>query len=164
MNKKEKTCIDKRLEEEVTKICNDYKQNRDSLISILEEIQTKYGYIPKEAQLIVSEYLGIAFAEVYGVVTFYSRFTLIPKGKYDVSICMGTACFVKGANELLKAAKTKLKISEGQTSEDQKFSLESMRCVGACGLAPVFTINGKVYGNATVKKLNEVLDDLIKNG
>ena len=163
MEEKKKTCCEKKLEE-VLEICNEYKQNRDSLISILEEIQTKYGYIPKEAQIVVADYLNIAFAEVYGVVTFYSRFTLIPKGKYDVSICMGTACFVKGSKELLEAAKKKLGISEGETSKDQKFSLESMRCVGACGLAPVFTINGKVYGNASVKQLNEVLDDLIKNG
>ena len=110
------------------------------------------------AQLEISDYLKIALAEVYGVITFYSRFTLVPKGKYNISICLGTACFVKGSREILERAKAKLGIEEGQTTADGKFSLDTTRCVGACGLAPVFTINDEVYGKATVKKLDEVLD------
>ena len=157
-------CTEKRGREETLEICEKYTDDKDNLIAILNEVQVKYGYVPKVAQLTIAEYLHIPLAQVYGVITFYSRFTLEPKGKYDVSVCLGTACFVKGSNELLEAAKTKLGIEEGQTTKDMKFSLESMRCVGACGLAPVFTINGKVYGNATVKKLNEVLDNLIKEG
>lgn len=98
-------------------------------------------------------------AEVYGVITFYSRFTLVPKGQYNVSVCLGTACFVKGSKEILERAKSKLGIEEGQTTSDGKFSLDTTRCVGACGLAPVFTINDEVYGKATVKKLDEVLDE-----
>ena len=102
-------------------------------------------------------------AEIYGVITFYSRFSLKPKGKYNVSICLGTACFVKGANEILESAKEKLGIGEGETTSDGKFSLDTTRCVGACGLAPVFTINDEVYGNSTVKKFNEVIDEYIKS-
>jgi len=157
-------CTDKRGRKETLEICEQYTDDKDNLIAILNEVQVKYGYIPQISQVTIAEYLHIPLAQVYGVITFYSRFTLEPKGKYDVSVCLGTACFVKGSNELLEAAKTKLGIDEGQTTKDMKFSLESMRCVGACGLAPVFTINGKVYGNATVKKLNEVLDNLIKEG
>ena len=123
-----------------------------------------YGYVPNTAQKTVAEYLNIPLADVYGVVTFYSRFTTVPKGKYDISVCMGTACFVKGSQSILERAKEKLGIDEGQTTEDQLFSLETMRCVGACGLAPVFTVNNKVYGKATVKKLDEVIDELRANG
>lgn len=159
---KERNCADERARKETLEIAEKYTHDKDNLIAILNEVQVKYGYIPKESQLTIAEYLDMPLAEVYGVITFYSRFTLIPKGKYNVSICMGTACFVKGAKELVERAKEKLGIEEGQTSEDGKFSLETMRCVGACGLAPVFTINDEVYGKATVKKLDEVLDNLMK--
>ena len=101
-------------------------------------------------------------AEIYGVITFYSRFTLEPKGKYNISVCLGTACFVKGSQALLDRLKERLKIDEGQTTPDGKFSIDATRCVGACGLAPVFTINNEVYGKATVKKLDEVLDEYMK--
>ena len=101
-------------------------------------------------------------AEIYGVITFYSRFTLEPKGKYNISVCLGTACFVKGSQALLDRLKERLKIEEGQTTPDGKFSIDATRCVGACGLAPVFTINNEVYGKATVKKLDEVLDEYMK--
>ena len=152
-------CAEKRLKEEVGEILKKYTSEKDNLIAILNEVQEKYGYVPKQAQIEISNYLDIPLAEVYGVITFYSRFTLIPKGKYNVSICLGTACFVKGAAELLERAKVKLGIEEGKTTQDGKFSLDTMRCVGACGLAPVFTINNEVYGKATVKKLDEVLDE-----
>lgn len=151
-------CADKKLKQEVQEILDQYTKAKENLIPILNEVQEKYGYIPKFAQLQISEYLNLALAEVYGVITFYSRFTLVPKGKYNVSICLGTACFVKGSRELLERAKAKLGIEEGQTTKDGKFSLDTTRCVGACGLAPVFTINDEVYGKATVKKLDEVLD------
>ena len=151
-------CITKRLKEETKDILSKHKRLKDNLIVILEEIQSKYGYIPKVCQEEVSEYLNISLAEIYGVITFYSRFTLEPKGKYNVSICLGTACFVKGSKELLAAAEKKLGISEGQTTKDGMFSLDSTRCLGACGLAPVLTVNNEVYGRVTVKKLNEILD------
>ena len=151
-------CTDERIKKEVDEILNEFTHDKENLITILNEVQIKYGYIPKVAQIEIANYLNLALAEVYGVITFYSRFTLVPKGKYNVSICLGTACFVKGSREILERAKAKLGIEEGQTTADGKFSLDTTRCVGACGLAPVFTINDEVYGKATVKKLDEVLD------
>lgn len=162
-NSKCTNCVDKRIKKEMTDILEKYSNDKDNLIQILNEVQEKYGYIPKTAQLEIANYLNIALAEVYGVITFYSRFTLEPKGKYNVSICLGTACFVKGADDLLQRAKEKLGLEEGKTTEDGKFSLDTTRCVGACGLAPVFTINNEVYGKATVKKIDEVLDEYIKS-
>ena len=135
---------------------------KSNLIQILNEVQEKYGYIPKQSQIEISNYLSIPMAEIYGVITFYSRFTLEPKGKYNISVCLGTACFVKGSQALLDRLKERLKIDEGQTTPDGKFSIDATRCVGACGLAPVFTINNEVYGKATVKKLDEVLDEYMK--
>ena len=151
-------CADEKIKKEVDEILNQFTHDKENLITILNEVQMKYGYIPKIAQMEIADYLDIALAEVYGVITFYSRFTLVPKGKYNVSICLGTACFVKGSREILERAKAKLGIEEGQTTADGKFSLDTTRCVGACGLAPVFTVNDEVYGKATVKKLDEVLD------
>ena len=151
-------CAEERVKQEVKEILNQFTQDKQNLIVILNEVQEKYGYIPKVAQLEIANYLNIALAEVYGVITFYSRFTLVPKGKYNISVCLGTACFVKGSREILERAKAKLGIEEGQTTKDGKFSLDTTRCVGACGLAPVFTVNDEVYGKATVKKLDEVID------
>ena len=127
----------------------------------LEEIQEKFGYIPLEAQKEVSEFLKIPMAEIYGVITFYSRFTLKPKGKYAISVCLGTACFVKGSQKIMDRLKDRLKIESGETTKDGLFSIDETRCVGACGLAPVFTVNGEVYGKATVQKLDQVLDELV---
>lgn len=155
-------CTEKRLKQETEEMLSKYEKKEDNLIKILEEIQVKYGYIPKICAYKVSTYLEIPLAQIYGVITFYSRFTLKPKGKYNISVCLGTACFVKGSKEILEAAKEKLGIEEGQTTEDGKFSIDNTRCVGACGLAPVFTINEEVYGKATVKKMNEILDEYLK--
>ena len=155
-------CIEKRLKEETIEIAEKYTQDKENLIPILNEIQEKYGYIPKTSQLEISNYLNMPMAEIFGVITFYSRFTLEPKGKYTISVCLGTACFVKGSGRLLDRLKDRLKIDEGKTTEDGKFSIDTTRCVGACGIAPVFTVNNEVYGHATVKKLDEVLDKLEK--
>lgn len=157
-NTKNINCTEEKIKKEINEILEKYTQTKDNLITILNEVQVKYGYIPKVAQIEISNYLNITLAEIYGVITFYSRFTLVPKGKYNVSVCLGTACFVKGSREILERAKAKLGIEEGQTTQDGKFSLDTTRCVGACGLAPVFTINDEVYGKATVKKIDEVLD------
>lgn len=162
-NNEKLNCSDEMVKKEVYEILSVFKQDKQNLITILNEVQEKYGYIPKIAQSEISEYLGIPLAEVYGVITFYSRFTLVPKGKYNISICLGTACFVKGSKEILERAKQRLGIEEGKTTEDGMFSLDTTRCVGACGLAPVFTVNNEVYGKATVKKLDEVLDELMKS-
>ena len=149
-------------DEYMEKLLKQYKPEKDNLIQILNSVQEHYGYIPERAQREISEYLNMSMAEVYGVVTFYSRFTLKPKGKYNIAICMGTACFVKGSEKIMDRAKERLKIEPGETSEDGMFSIEETRCVGACGLAPVFTVNGEVYGSATVQKLDQVIDGILK--
>ena len=153
-------CIEKKIKEEMKEILEVYKVDKENLIPILNDVQEKYGYIPKLAQLEISNYLGVPMAEIYGVITFYARFTLEPKGKYNISVCLGTACFVKGSQAILDRLKERLKLEEGKTSEDGKFSIDTTRCVGACGIAPVFTVNDEVYGHATVKKLDEVIDEL----
>lgn len=145
-------------DETIEKILSTYSQDKSNLIQILNEVQETYGYIPELVQLEISKYLNMPMAEIYGVATFYSRFTLKPKGKYNVSVCLGTACFVKGSEKVLEKLKEILKIDIGQTTKDGKFSIEATRCVGACSLAPVFTINGEVYGKATP----EMLEDTIK--
>lgn len=155
----EKSC--KQRDEKIETILNKYSHEKDNLIQILNEVQEKYGYIPKEVQERISEYLEMPMADIYGVITFYSRFTLKPKGKYNISVCLGTACFVKGSEKILERAKERLKIEVGDTTEDGQFSLVETRCVGACGLAPVFMINEEVYGKATVKTLDEALDNLM---
>ena len=144
-------------DEKLEEILNKYEKNKSNLIQILNEVQEYYGYIPEKAQLTISNYLGMEMAEVYGVITFYSRFTLKPKGKYNIAVCLGTACFVKGSEKLLDTAKETLKIKEGETTEDGKFSLEATRCIGACGLAPVFTVNEEVYGKATPELMKKVI-------
>lgn len=151
-------CNNGNKDEKMQEILSKYKQDKSNLIQILNEVQVYYGYVPESAQLAISEYLSIPMAEIYGVITFYSRFTLKPKGKYHIAVCLGTACFVKGSEKVLDRAKERLKIDVGETTPDGKFSLEATRCVGACGLAPVFTVNNEVYGKATVKMLDEVLD------
>ena len=155
-------CIENKIKEEMKEILEQYKVDKENLIPILNDVQVKYGYIPKIAQLEISNYLDIPMAEIYGVITFYSRFTLEPKGEYNISVCLGTACFVKGSQSILDRLKDRLKIEEGKTTADGKFSIDTTRCVGACGIAPVFTVNNEVYGHATVKKLDEVLDELEK--
>lgn len=160
-NKCECGCNNK--DEFLEKIFSEYKPIKDNLIQILNEVQDHYGYIPIHAQTAISEFLNMPMAEIYGVITFYSRFTLKPKGKYNIAVCLGTACFVKGSQKIMDRLKEKLQIEAGETTPDGKFSIEETRCVGACGLAPVFTVNGEVYGKATVQKLDQVLEELNKN-
>ena len=127
-------------------ICDKYKNEETPLMMILSDIQNEYGYIPLEVQELVSEKTGLSVAEIYGVVTFYSFFTLKPKGKYIIGCCLGTACYVKGGEEILHNFQRQLGLEIGECTEDGMFSLEPCRCVGACGLAPVVMINDKVYG------------------
>lgn len=152
-------CGNSEKDKELQEILETYTNDKSNLIQILNEVQEKYGYIPEFAQKEVSEYLGLTMAEVYGVITFYARFTLKPKGKYNVAVCLGTACFVKGSEKILDRLKQKLGIDVGETTKDGKFSIEATRCIGACGLAPVFTVNGEVYGKATPELLDKVIDE-----
>ena len=158
-NEKCKNCMEEKTVKELEQILSKYTNDKSNLIQILNEVQEKFGYVPTIAQEEIAKYLGIEVAEVYGVVTFYSRFTLKPKGKYAISVCMGTACFVKGGEQILERVKQKLGIEEGQTTEDGKFSIDATRCIGACGLAPVFTVNEEVYGKATPQKVDEVIKE-----
>lgn len=151
-------CKDERIE----KILSKYDKNKSNLIQILNEVQETYGYIPENVQLEISKYLRMEMAEIYGVITFYARFTLKPKGKYNIAVCLGTACFVKGSERVLERVKQKLGIDVGQTTPDGKFSIEATRCIGACGLAPVFTVNDEVYGKATPELVDKVLDEYMK--
>lgn len=151
------SCGNNPKDEEMNSILEKYSKDKSNLIQILNEVQENYGYIPKYSQISISEYLDIPLAEIYGVITFYARFTLKPKGKYNIAVCLGTACFVKGSEKVLDKAKEILKIDVGETTEDGKFSLEATRCIGACGLAPVFTVNEEVYGKATPELMEKAI-------
>ena len=151
-------CEDKFLKE----LFSEFKPEKDNLIQMLNEVQEHYGYVPMYVQEELSKFLKMPMAEIYGVVTFYSRFSLEPQGKYKISVCLGTACFVKGSQKIMDRLVERLKIEPGQTTDDRLFTIDQTRCVGACGLAPVFTVNGEVYGKATVQQLDKVLDELLE--
>ena len=132
---------------------------------ILSDIQNEYGYIPLEVQQIVSEKTGIPVADIYGVVTFYSFFSLDPKGKYVIGCCLGTACYVKGAQQIIDKFSEILGIKPGETTGDGLFTIDALRCIGACGIAPAVTINGKVYPKMTVDAVAGVVNEyLAKEG
>lgn len=145
-------------EEKILQLIKDCKYDKSQLMRILNETQNLYGYIPMKAQKIISEQLGIPMAEIYGVITFYSRFSLEPKGKYNIAVCLGTACYVKGSQSVLDKVKEILGIDVGQVTPDGKFSLEATRCIGACGLAPVMTVNEEVYGKLDPSKVKDILE------
>ena len=136
----------KEQEAQLMKVIAEHKGTDGALIPVLHEAQDIYGYLPIEVQKMISEGLDIPLAEIYGVVTFYAQFSLKPKGEYRISVCLGTACYVKGSDKLLDKLKEELHLEVGDCTPDGKFSLEACRCIGACGLAPVFTINDDVYG------------------
>ena len=133
-----------------------------ALIEVLHKAQGLFGYLPQEVQAFVAEKLNIPVSKVYGVVTFYSYFTIEPRGEYVINVCMGTACFVRGAGDVLKEFEKKLNVKTGETTSDGKFTVGSLRCVGACGLAPVVTINDKVYGHVTVDQVDQILAEYAK--
>ena len=126
---------------------------------ILSDVQKEYGYIPLEVQELISEKTGISVAEIYGVVTFYSFFSLTPKGKYVIGVCLGTACYVKGAQQIVDKFSEILGIKAGETTPDGMFTLDALRCIGACGIAPAVTINGKVYPKLTVDAVPGVVKE-----
>ena len=133
------------------------KSQPGALMPVLQKAQEIYGYLPVEVQSMVADGLGISLSEVYGVATFYSQFSLNPKGIYQISICLGTACYVKGADKILEALESRLGIKCGECTPDGVFSLDSCRCVGACGLAPVMMINDDVYGRMTEDQIYDIL-------
>ena len=141
----------------IREICDRYKDEKTPLMMILSDIQNEYGYIPLEVQEVVSEKTGISVAEIYGVVTFYSFFSLKPKGKYVIGCCLGTACYVKGAQQVIDKFSEVLGIKPGETSEDGLFTLDALRCIGACGIAPAVSINGKVYPKVSVNQVHDIV-------
>ena len=147
----------KEQEEKLLAVIDRLKDQPGALMPICQQAQLIYGYLPEEVQKMIAEGLGISMAEVYGVVTFYSQFALNPKGKYAVSVCLGTACYVKGSGDIFNCLQEKLGIQGGQCTKDRRFSLDACRCVGACGLAPVMTVNDDVYGRMTVDQIDSVL-------
>lgn len=148
--------IDER-EQKLQEIIKKYKDTKGALIPVLHEAQEVYGYLPLSVQKKIAEGLDVPLSEVYGVVTFYTQFSLNPKGKYKVQLCMGTACYVKGANLILDKLKEKLGIDVGECTEDGKFSLDACRCIGACGLAPVMMINDDVYGRLVPEDIEGII-------
>jgi len=148
----------KEQEEELLIVINELKHEKGSLIPILQKAQIIYGYLPIEVQKIVSDELDVPLEKIYGVVTFYSFFTLYPKGKNAISVCLGTACYVKGSGEIFNSISEILGIKSGECTADGNFSLDACRCVGACGLAPVMIINDDVYGNLKSEDLYDILE------
>jgi len=143
-------------------ICTSFNNEAGELINVLHKTQTMFGYLPAEVQEIIAKGLNVSTAHVYGVVTFYSFFTMIPKGEHPISVCTGTACYVRGAEKVLEEFKRELKIAVGETSGDGKFSLSCLRCVGACGLAPVVLIGEKVYGRVSPDGVKAILAEYNK--
>jgi NADH-quinone oxidoreductase subunit E/NADP-reducing hydrogenase subunit HndA len=140
-------------------ICDSFGNQEGELINVLHKCQETFGYLPAEVQEVISEKMEIPAAKVYGVVTFYSFFTMIPKGKYPISICTGTACYVRGAETVLAEFKKELDIEVGETSEDGNFSLSCLRCVGACGLAPVVLVGDKTYGRVAPDDVKGIIEE-----
>jgi NADH-quinone oxidoreductase subunit E/NADP-reducing hydrogenase subunit HndA len=145
--------------QELRDLCKKFNNDPGELINVLHGAQGMFGYLPAEIQEIVAEEMNVSVAHVYGVVTFYSFFSMLPKGKHPISICMGTACYVRGAEKVLDEFKRRLDVKVGETTPDGKFSLSCLRCVGACGLAPVVTIGERVYGRVSPEDIKGILDE-----
>lgn len=146
----------------IKNICNKYKDEPSPLMLVLSETQKEYGYIPLEVQEIISEELNIPVSDIYGVVTFYSFFSLTPKGRYVIGVCLGTACYVKGGQNIIDKFSELLKIKPGQTTDDGLFTLDALRCIGACGIAPAISINGKVYPKVTLSQVPTIIEEYRK--
>ena len=151
--------IQEKAYKKIVEICNNYKNEPTPLMPILSAIQNEFGYIPLDVQEIVSREIGIPVAEIYGVVTFYSFFSLKPKGKYVIGVCLGTACYVKGSQQVLDKFAELLHIKPGETSADGLFTLSVLRCIGACALAPAISINGKVYPKVTAPDVDKIVKE-----
>ncbi len=151
----------KEQEEQLLAVIAKHKDQDGPLMPVLQEAQEIYGYLPIEVQKIISEGLDIPLEKIYGVVTFYAQFSLAPKGRYKIAVCLGTACYVKGSGDIINKIKEIIGIDVGECTSDGKFSLEATRCIGACGLAPVLTINDDVYGRLVVGDVADVLKKYI---
>lgn len=144
-------------EKKLLDVIADSKNVKGALMSVMQKAQDIYGYLPIEVQTIIAREMGVPLQEVYGVATFYAQFSLYPKGEYKISVCLGTACYVKGSGSIYDKLKERLGIGDGECTPDGKFSLEACRCIGACGLAPVLTVNEEVFGRLTVDDVDGIL-------
>lgn len=144
--------------DELEEFIDGMETTKGALIAILHKAQNIFGYLPRDVQLFVARKLGIPGAEVYGVVSFYSYFTTKPRGKHTISVCMGTACFVRGADKIIERLKEKLGVESNEITEDGLFTLKDVRCIGACGLAPVVMVDDKVFGRVKEHELEEIID------
>ncbi len=149
----------KEQEEQLLKVINQFRDDKGCLMPIMQEAQNIYGYLPIEVQTMISDALGVPLEKVYGVSTFYSQFSLTPKGKHTVSVCLGTACYVKGSGDIYNKLMEVLGIVGGECTPDGLFSLEACRCVGACGLAPVMIVDDDVHGRVTVDDVEKIIDN-----
>ncbi|MEE5993000.1 MAG: NAD(P)H-dependent oxidoreductase subunit E [Oscillospiraceae bacterium] len=143
--------------EKLMAVIAEHKNQQGALMPVLQQAQDIYGYLPIEVQKMISDEMEIPMEKIYGVVTFYAQFSLFPKGKYNISVCLGTACYVKGSGDIYDKLQEVLQIGGGECTADGKFSLEACRCIGACGLAPVLTVNEDVYGRLTVDDVKDIL-------
>lgn len=143
--------------DELSRYIDALEDKKGSLIHVLHKSQEIFGYLPREVQLFVARKLGVSGAEVFGVVSFYSYFTTTPQGKHVVSVCMGTACFVRGSDKVLDKIKTKFGVGTGETTKDMQFTLKDVRCLGACGLAPIVTVGEKVFGHVSAEDVDKIL-------
>ena len=143
---------------EFNSLLEENKNRKDCIMPVLQKTQSIFGYIPEESVALISNALNIATSEIFGIITFYSQFTLTPKAKYNLDICLGTACFVLGANEILEKILSKLGVRVGEMTKDGKWIVTSCRCLGCCGLAPAITINGEVYGKLKVEDVDKIID------
>ncbi len=141
----------------VKEIISKYKNDKNSVIPVLREIQQSIGFLPIDVQRMVADKLKVPEKDIYGVVTFYSFFSMVPKGKYDIRVCMGTACYVKGGGKILSKIKKELGIEPGQTTRNRKYSLQINRCLGACGIAPVVVVNDKILQKVNPKKIMDII-------
>jgi len=147
------------LEQEkmLAQVIGEYKGVKGALMPVLQKAQGIYGYLPIEVQKMIAEKMGVSLAEIYGIITFYSQFLLNPKGEISIAVCMGTACYVRGAGDILDKISSNLDVAPGDTSDDGRYSVEGVRCIGACGLAPVITINEDVYGRLKLEEVEGIL-------
>ena len=148
----------------INEICDRYAAEKTPLIMILSDVQREYGYVPLDVQEVISAKTGISVAEIYGVVTFYSFFSLQPKGKYVIGCCLGTACYVKGAQKIIDQFCELLGIKPGETTEDGMFTIDALRCIGACAAAPAVTINGEVYARVKVEDVPGIIKTYREKG
>ncbi len=147
----------KEQEEKLLAVIEKHAGQKGAMMPILQEAQEIYGYLPLEVQTIIAEKTGVSLEEIFGIISFYAQFKLNPDGKYAIAVCLGTACYVKGSGDIIEAISQKLDVPVGSTSPDGKYSIEATRCIGACGLAPVLTVNGEVYGRLTVDDVDSIL-------